>query len=66
MSSVSYRFLHGLSDDGDFIKSLDQLFQASSYSQEKGWGLALWPWLLGAAILLTGLSVAWLRFLGRG
>lgn len=63
MTSVSYRFLHGLSPDSDYITALDYLFQASSYTLERPSRLAtMMPWLLGASLVLVGMVFAWMRF----
>jgi hypothetical protein len=62
MTSVSYRFLHGLSPDSEYIVALDDLFQASSYTLEKRSNLArVWPWLVGASMALGGMVFAWTR-----
>jgi hypothetical protein len=59
MSSVSYRFLHGLNSDPAFLAALDVLFLATAYAQA-GQGRRLWPWLLGVAGLAAAGTVAWL------
>ncbi len=63
MTSASYRFLHSLSHDSDYITALDYLFQASSYSLNRPRPVAkVWAWLVGASLVLGATVFAWTRF----
>jgi len=59
MPSASYRFLHALNCDGNYLEALDQLFEDSASVMESNKGLArLWPWLVGVSTLLGGVYFA--------
>jgi hypothetical protein len=62
MTSLSYRYLHGLSTDIAYIEALDLLFEESAYTLDRGRGLGrVWPWLLAASLLLSAMAFAWAR-----
>jgi hypothetical protein len=63
MSSVSYRFLHGLSTDSAYMAALDVLFQASAYTLPRNKRRVLvWLLLLGASSLAGAAAFAWMFF----
>jgi len=60
MASASYRFLHALSADPDYITALDQLYQGSSYALKPRPGIQRgWLWLILVAGLLALVAVVW-------
>jgi len=60
MASDSYRFLHALSADLDYITALDRLFQGSSYAQKPRRGIRrAWLWLMLATGLLATAALVW-------
>jgi len=60
MASASYRFLHELSGDSDYVTALDVLFEASAYTLD-GPSLAgrVWKLLLGVGGVAAAVVGAW-------
>jgi hypothetical protein len=60
MASTSYRFLHGLSTDSDYVTALDELFESSAYTLDGpgAFGRA-WKWLLGVGGAAAAVLGVW-------
>jgi hypothetical protein len=60
MASASYRFLHSLSTDSDYLTALDQLYEASAYALPgPGKPRHLWVWLFWATALAAAALGVW-------
>jgi len=60
MANASYRFLHALSGDSDYVAALDQLYQGSSYALNPRSGIRrAWLWLALVAVLLAAAALVW-------
>src|SRR5262245_32610247 len=61
MSSVSYAFLRGRSQDVAYLNALDYLYQASACAASGAVrkGRALWRWALAGACLAATAGAAW-------
>lgn len=61
MASASYRFLHELSGDSDFVAALDLLYETSAYTLD-GPSIAnrAWRWLLSAGGVAAAVVGAWI------